>query len=120
MELLDCGHAPTVTESPLTNGVARDSEDRTLCYECAADFDRAAIERGAIVHAYVSSDGKSVTTWAGIKLMTVTAHWKGSQTWNGFPVHYFNAVAPNGSRYYGRNGGYCGGPGMHIRLRPNV
>lgn len=117
IQLLDCGHAPTETESPFTNGIAH-FEGKTMCYECAADLDREEIRQGRQVFAYVSSDGRTVTTWAGSELMRITYHGTGPGFY-GYPMHYYRAVTPEGQHYYGKNGGYGGGAGCAIRLRPS-
>lgn len=115
MEKLDCGHLPTEHDSKLTNGIARDSDGKTMCYACAAQVDIDAIERGETVYAYVSSDGKRITTWPGIELMRVTYNGTARTGFHGSMIHYINAVAPNGKTYYGKNGGN----GMCIKLKPN-
>lgn len=117
MKKLDCGHLPTKTDSEFTNGIAR-YEGKTACYECAANFDREAIKRGEVIVGYISQDGKSVTTWPGIPLMKVTGEWTSNSGFGGKTV-YYNAVAPDGKRYYGKNGGHFGGRGCVIRMKPN-
>lgn len=114
METLDCGHAPTATDSKLTNGIASDAEGKTYCYGCASKPDIEAVERGEEVFAYISSDGKEVTTWPGIKLMKVTYNGTARTGFYGSTIHYIRAVAPNGREYYGKNGGN----GMWIKMKP--
>ncbi len=115
MDKLDCGHAPTVTDSKLTNGIARDSETgKTMCYDCASQPDIAAVERGESVYAYVSSDGKRITTWPGIGLMRVTYNGTARTGFHGSSISYIRAIAPNGREYYGKNGGN----GMWIKMKP--
>jgi hypothetical protein len=95
-------------------GAARDNDGKTLCYACASKPDIEAVERGESVFAYVSSDGKQITTWPGAVLMKVTYIGTANTGWHGSSVSYVQAVAPNGTRYYGKNGG----SGMAIHMRP--
>ena len=121
--MLDCGHdkkvvVPTYDNgTPITNGFATDADDKTMCYECAAEQDQKRIEAREEIFGYVSSDGKKITTWPGIFLMRVTGHWTGSGFY-GYKTHYFNAVDVNGQEWYGKNGGHAGGEGCAIRMRP--
>lgn len=116
---LDCGHVPTVptyfhsTGIPLTTGAAIDLDGKAMCYQCAADKDIEAVAEGKEILAYVSGDGKHITTWAGIALMEVTYNGTARNGWNGSSISYISAAAPNGKRYYGKNGGN----GMAIKLR---
>lgn len=114
METLDCGHAPTVTDSKLTNGIARDADGKTFCYDCASKPDIEAVERGEEVFAYISCDGKQVTTWPGNPLMRVTYNGTARTGFYDSTIHYIRAVAPNGREYYGKNGGN----GMWIKMKP--
>lgn len=111
---LDCGHEPTKTDSEFTNGIARDADGKTYCYDCASEPDIAAVERGEAVWAYVSSDGKQITTWPGTPLMRVTYNGTARTGFYNSKISYIRAVAPNGREYYGKNGGN----GMHIRMKP--
>lgn len=114
MEKLDCGHFPTETDSKFTNGIARDENGKSYCYPCASQPDIDAVERGEAVFAYVSSDGKKITTWPGIDLMKVTYNGTAPTGFYGASISYIRAVAPNGREYYGKNGGN----GMWIRMKP--
>lgn len=114
MEKLDCGHEPTKTDGPGT-GYARDNEGRKICYDCASKPDIEAVERGEEIWAYVSSDGKKITTWPGNELMRVTYNGTARTGWYNSEITYIRAIAPNGRRYYGKNGGN----GMVIRMKPN-
>lgn len=114
MTTLDCGHEPTVTDSTFTNGTARDRDGKTFCYDCASKPDIEAVERGEELYAYVSGDGKRITTWPGNELMRVTRNISARTGFYNSKVHYIRAVSPNGREYYGKNGGN----GMCIRMRP--
>lgn len=87
-------------------------DGRKLCYPCCDAGERAEFAAAETYCAYMSGDGRSISTWPGGKLATVTysARHRG-----GFGGEYFTvgATAPDGSRWYGRGGG----PGMFVRLR---
>lgn len=115
----DCGHLPTPTDGPGT-GYARLSgtDDRTICYECADSMtlrDIADAKPGDRMTFYISSDGDSVTTWTGGKLMRVLK-WGARHPWsnNNYdgPRHYVRAIDANGYRWYG-----TGANGMYATLR---
>jgi hypothetical protein len=69
--------------------------------------------------AYVSSDGKHITTWTGDVLMTVTSEntgvkhrdprWYDSLSQR---LWYYRATDANGNRWYGKGSGR----GMSIRM----
>lgn len=118
---LDCGHLPEApthfhsTGVPITTGAATDREtNATMCYDCASKPDIEAVERGEVVHAFTSSDGKSVTTWPGNELMRITYNGTARTGFYGSTIHYIRAVAPNGREYYGKNGGN----GQYITMKP--
>lgn len=89
-QVLDCGHEPTPTEGIGTGVAYRDNSDgerESMCYHCAyvelmddivmvgislrndqADFRLPTV--------YMSSDGKTVTTWDGQFIGHVTYHGK--------------------------------------------
>lgn len=113
METLTCGHAPT-PDSGIGTGYARNAEGETFCYDCASLPDIEAVERGEEIWAYVSTDGKQVTTWPGNALMRVTYNGTARTGFYGSTIHYIRAVAPNGREYYGKNGGN----GMCIKMKP--
>lgn len=116
---LDCGHVPTAPTSfhsnglPLTTGAAH-FQGRSVCYSCAADADRATVEAGETITAYVAGDGKTITTWAGEPLMKVTHNGTARTGFYGATIHYVRATAPNGREFYGKNGGN----GQAINLKP--
>lgn len=115
--VLDCGHAPTDTESSMTNGIARTADDRTMCYACADDAQRADLLTESRVFAYLSGDGRKVTTWTGGELGTVTALWRDAGRWSTYGiVHrcYVRVTDVHGQRWHGS------GPvenGDYVRLR---
>ena len=112
MEILDCGHASK--PEGIAAGYARTEDGKKICYDCASKPDIEAVERGEEVFAYVSSDGKQITTWPGNPLMRVTYNGTARTGFYGSTIHYIRAVAPNGREYYGKNGGN----GMWIKMKP--
>lgn len=116
---LTCGHAPTEPTSfhsngvPMTTGYARTEDDRTLCYACADDEQRAELLTRSDVFAYLSSDRKRVTTWTGGTLGTVTRYTVSAGRWSTFGiVHrcYVRVTDVHGQSWYGsgpvENGDY--------------
>lgn len=72
-DTLDCGHAPT--PDTIGTGYAETADGRRVCYPCADDMQRAelaATPAGGRFGAYLSTDGRHVTTWTGGHLATVT------------------------------------------------
>ena len=117
MATLDCGH-PESEHSDITTGYATCVDGRRICYECAADSDRAhMIGTGRIV-AYLSGDGRTVSTWPGVPLMRVTSETVARTASFGYKTTrtYLRAVAPDGTRWHGTSPGR----GMFCRMRRNA
>lgn len=111
--ILDCGHNPTPDSKPGT-GYAYDGESgRTLCYACADTLDRERMAASASHVAYVSTDGRTLTTWSGGKLARVTGHTETRTGFHGSTVHRYWAKDDSGGTWYGSNGG----TGMVIQIR---
>lgn len=93
-------------------GYARTADGRTICYPCAERMETAEFAVADSFCAYMAGDGRTVTTWTGGRLATVTER---ARHRGGFGGEYwtFRAVAPDGARWYGRGGG----PGMFARLK---
>jgi hypothetical protein len=83
-ETLDCGHVPTPTDH-LGTGTAYDADDNSMCYDCAYrsimdDIVMAGISLRndqadfKLPTVYMSSDGKTITTWDGRFVGRVTYH----------------------------------------------
>lgn len=132
-----CGHAPTpsyypagatvtvlakdgttqridVGGKPFTSGTATTQDGRVLCYPCAeAEELESFMAAGAGYSAYLSSDGKNVTTWTGAALARVTEHGTARTGFHGSEIHYIRAKDTQGREWYGKNGG----PGMFIGLK---
>lgn len=112
MSALDCGHTPTVT-TEIGTGTAYDLTGRSMCYGCADSQQAAEMTTADQMLLYLSSDGRSVTTWSGGVLARVTEHSATRTGWYGPDIHLIRATDANGARWYGRNGGN----GMCIMLR---
>ena len=118
VKVCDCGHPPTNPPKPGESGgtgYARTKDGRTLCYSCAdaqqlADF--LYSDKAGTFGAYLSGDGRTVTTWTGGKLARVTREWTTREGFGGRTTRV-EVRDSNGRRWYGR------GPGrnMYVRLR---
>lgn len=123
-DALDCGHILTAamqhehgthsTGVPLTTGYARTQDGRTLCYADADAAQRADFADAQTFAGYVSAAG-DLTTWTGGVLATAQrgTHGVSRAGWHGAEVHAWRFTGPDGSSWYGRNGG----PGMFITAR---
>ena len=117
VRLLDCGHHPS-PHSPMTTGTAHMPDGKEICWTCA---DAAQVEqlrdRSRPFVAYVSGDGKSITTWTGGKLMDVRQSWRIPLTrfsyTHGKTILHIRAQDVHGGNWFGR-----GNPGIAITLRP--
>jgi hypothetical protein len=69
--ILECGHEPT-PDAGCGTGYATDRETgRRSCYACSDNLEREAMGTAERFFAYLSSDGRTVTTWSGGKLGTI-------------------------------------------------
>jgi hypothetical protein len=78
----------------------------TVCYACADRWTREQMLASDKFGVYLSSDGKTLTTWTGGELARVTDEWKSSG--GGFhfgPLTHVRAIAPDGSLWYGKGSG---------------
>lgn len=111
-ELLDCGHAES-PHSDFTRGYGTDAHGKRHCYECCATQDRDYMNAHGEISAYLSSDGKHITTWPGSVLMRVTREWETSA--GGFArntrITRVWAIV-DGEYWHGRGPGR----GMYIRM----
>jgi hypothetical protein len=66
--------------------------------------------------AYVSSDGKRITTWMGETLATITSTGTPFKTggWLSSTLTPFRAKGIDGRMYFGR----FHGPGVYVKMRP--
>ncbi len=103
----DCGHEPT--PDGLGSGYARTADGRTMCYLCADELQRLEMATVDRFTAYVSSDGRTLTTWSGGVLGRCTL--AGRHPWSS-ERQYLRATDVHGNRWHG-----TGAPGMYACLR---
>ncbi len=114
---LSCGHTPS-PHSEHTTGTAHTHDGREICWACA---DREQVEglrdRTKPAGGYLSSDGKTVTTWTGGKLGTVTSSTTihlAKYSWiHGKTMQAIRVRDIHGGMWYGRTS-----PGVCVNLRP--
>lgn len=109
--MCDCGHVESY-HSHMTRGYGIDQNGKTSCYKCCLNVDIKELKETGKVTAYISSDGKHITTWPGMILANIT----GKHTVNfGYCRDQisFDAIMPDGTRVYGRGPG----AGMYCRVR---
>lgn len=100
-------------------GYAVKADGSKICYACADAIERELLkDRSCSFVAYLSSDGATVTTWTGGKLMTVTASRpcrlsRQSFTHNRNSFRSVRARDIHGAMWCGR-----GSAGVAIKLRP--
>lgn len=113
-----CGGVFDVQTSGAT-GYACRPDGGLICYPCADRGQRDELrDRSKPFCAYVSGDGKTVTTWTGGKLMDITdsrpcALTRRSYTHSAESYRSIRARDVHGREWAGR-----GSPGIAIRLRP--
>lgn len=96
-------------------GYATMRDGRKLCYPCADDVERAEMDTAETFTAYLSSDGKSITTWTGGHLahvQSLSTSKRYTPTGGQWHAHYVTAIR-NGVTWHGVNAG----TGMVITLR---
>jgi len=100
--LLDCGHLPTRRKKgSCATGVCHDRETgKTMCYACANKAQRKELKTATKFQAYLSSDGKLITTWSGGKLATVTSTYTTRRGFCGSCV-WWHAKDVHGVWWYG-------------------
>ncbi|WIV57897.1 hypothetical protein [Amycolatopsis nalaikhensis] len=121
-DVLDCGHPATPdTSGTGATGYAIDpATDATRCYPCSDEREREAMTRANTFVAYVSTDGRTLTTWPGGHLATIDpadAHQHGQRIYTPsggrWTRYVWHATDVDGGRW----GGVNGGPGLVIRMR---
>ena len=107
---VSCGHAPS-PHSDFTTGTAHTRDGREICWTCADAEQVADLKRERAYVAYLSGDGRALTTWTGGKLADVTRLW---DVFNNFAgtIKRFRAVDVHGQRWYGTSPG----AGMYARM----
>jgi len=117
LRVLPCGHHPS-PHSPCFTGTARLPDGREICCACVDDMQREDLrDTSKPFDAYLSCDGKTVTTWTGGQLMRVTQSWPCAltrQSWIHSRSSYksIRAIDCHGQAWHGR-----GSAGTLIRLR---
>ncbi|MGW7531760.1 hypothetical protein [Amycolatopsis sp. NPDC054798] len=116
---LNCGHNPV--PDGIGTGFATDpATGATICYACADERQRDALNHATRFAAYVACDSATLTTWSGGHLATIDPadrHQAGERAttptghrWTRFTWH---ATDGDGGRWFGVNGG----PGLVVFLR---
>jgi len=103
-------HAPA--PGAFTTGYARLGNGWRICYPCADKRQRRELEASRQFCAYLSSDGRTVTTWTGGTLARVTAETPCRHNMAG-TMYAIHGVPPEGTEFHGRGLGR----GMLLRLR---
>jgi hypothetical protein len=113
-----CADCATDITHGCGTGYATFNTGEKVCYSCADKRQSAQIvaaNPGDKFQAYVSSDGKKITTWTGGELMRV-CRWGNKHAWSGRgfygPRHYINAIDSNGRMWYG-----TGAKGMYANIK---
>lgn len=110
---LHCGHTFDRDAAPFTDGSAILDDGSRICYDCATAADRSAMRDatpGDRFTAYVSSDGRTLTSWPGRELGTVVG-WGERHPWSN-SRRYVSVRDVNGGRWRG-----TAEPGMWASLR---
>lgn len=118
-DTLDCGHVLEVPEDTRTTGTGgtgygRTVDGRTHCYACCHQTDMARMDADGRITAYLASDGRTITTWPGLPLLTVTREWQidASGFCRGTRITRVWARDRHGAWWHGRGPGRC----MYIRM----
>lgn len=96
-------------------GYASHADGSKVCYSCADTEQRAELTTANVYGVYLSGDGKSLTTWTGGKLATVTHESDAKTGFYGSTIRSVRAVTPDGSHWYGKGRGR----GMCLTVRRN-
>jgi hypothetical protein len=109
----DCGPRPLETSgNACGTGYAIYGDDTMICYACADARQRAELlDRSGPFSCYVSSDGRTVTTWTGGKLGDVVSSSLGGGF--GDRMLHVRVRDVHGGLWHGKGAG----AGMSIRLR---
>jgi hypothetical protein len=113
--ILDCGHAPSPHDE-YTTGTAHTPDGREICWACALEQERAELLTIDRIVAYLSTDGRTITTWPGGLLMSnvriVNRQSRYTPSGGGYEQVWLRATDVHGQRWYGTSPG----PGMYVRL----
>ena len=115
----DCGHPPTPQPagSGCTGYAMHSGTGRTSCYPCADAWEREqfrACETGALWFGYVSSDGRTVTTWTGATLARIVRTWETREGFGGKTLRIW--ARDEWGRWWGGRGPTDSGTYVRLRL----
>ncbi len=110
---LSCGHNPSPHDE-YTTGTAHTRDGREICCTCADSEQREDLKAEKHYDAYLSGDGKRLTTWTGGNLAKITDLWEVGNNMAGTLLR-FRAVDTHGNRWYGTSPGR----GMYARMHKN-
>ena len=105
----DCGHDIPALPAGYAGGSGyatwRDT-GKTSCYPCTDDIARAELATAKSFLGYLSSDSRTVTTWTGGHLATVTSVHS-AEVGFGYKTrrYYIRAVDASGAEWYGTGQG---------------
>ena len=120
--LVICADCQVTIPPPLPHatgtGYAVLPDEKNICYSCADSRQRnELLDRSRPFMAYVSGDGKRITSWTGGHLMKITESWQIPLTrvsfTHGKRIAHIHAVDVHGGHWTGR-----GSAGIVIILRP--
>lgn len=114
MRRLSCGHEPS-PHSDTTTGTCKLPIGIEVCWSCGDDWTRRRIAARLPCSAYLSNDGKTLTTWSGGKLADVTSYRTSKHGFHGSTIVTWRAVDGWGRHWYGRGAGNC----MLTTMRPS-
>lgn len=111
---IDCGSVLVpMTDGP--TGIAYTAANEPMCYPCADKRQIAQLTERAPMLVYMSSDERTLTTWTGGKLATITRVRKARNNFGGTLRYYFRATDVHGAAWHGTSPG----PNMFARMRPS-
>lgn len=97
------------------SGYATRADGERICYTCADVAERAVMLQSDRFVAYVSSDGREITTWTGDSLGSIVRATPVKLTrlsyTHGKYMHAYRVIDFEGAAWYGR-----GSPGVAIKL----
>lgn len=105
---------PLDPKSPGARGYGIDAGGGMHCYSCCHLRDISQLkDRTKPFGAYLSSDGKTVSTWPGDALGTVHSHGVARNGWHGSEIHRFHVQDAHGAWWQA----WGPGKGMYCTLR---
>jgi hypothetical protein len=109
---VECGGAFVATG--ICTGYATTQGGARICYACADAAQHEEMRTAQSMFAYLSSDGRTISTWTGGALARVTSEHTQRVGFGFRPSRtYLQAIAPDGSRWHGTSPGR----GMFCRMK---